>query len=273
MRNLLRFIINNQFIILFLLVEIVCFSLVVRYNNYQQARYINFSQSIYGYFAQKKDNLVQYLSLKEVNQQLAAENAFLKNQLESYKSEKKLPVVSVSDTTHKQQYSYIIAKIVNNSVNKQYNYITINKGSADGIEPEMAVIASDGIVGVVKSVSEHYSLIISLLNRDIKISSKLKKDNNFGSFVWSGENYRSGNLNDIPLHVKVQKGDSIVTTGYSAIFPEGIPVGIVTDVAIKGGDFFDIEAKIATDFKKLNYVYVIFNLKKQEQVSLEATVK
>jgi rod shape-determining protein MreC len=273
MRNLLRFIINNQFIFLFLLIEILSLSLVVQSNKYQQAKYINAAQDLTGYLSQKKSKILQYLYLKEMNLQLVSENQTLKNELEYYKHNNIAKPVIVEDTVHKQHYSYIISKVVNNTVNKQYNFITLDKGSADGVKPEMAVISSNGVVGIVESTTENYSLIISVLNRNLKVSAKLKKNNYFGSFEWPGINYRNGILNEIPLHVNINEGDTLVTSGFSAIFPEGILLGYVTDFTDRGGNFFKITLQLSNDFKNLNYVYIVTDYRKLEQQTLESLSK
>jgi len=276
MRNLLRFIINYQFTLLFLIIEIISITLVVRSNKYQQARYINFSQNINGYFSRKIGNFVQYFSLKEINSQLFNENEELKNELENYKqlsNSKTNSKIQFKDTLYKQQYTYIIAKVINNSINKQYNFITLDRGSNDGIQPEMAVISPTGIVGKVESVSAHYSLVMSVLNRNLKISAKIKKNNYFGSFEWSGINYRTGSLDEIPLHVKFAIGDTIITSGFSAIFPPGILVGYIKDFSVHGGSFYRIDVRIANDFKNLYYVYIVTNHQKDEQQLLENLYK
>jgi len=271
MRNLLRFIINNQFVILFFILEIIAITLIIRNNRYHNSRYLVFSQEVSGNLSKKRNNLVQYLSLKEDNDRLIAENLRLKNQLETFKSLRSKNYLT--EIPQNQRYTFLPATVINNSVNKQYNYITIDKGANDGIERDMAVIANDGVVGLVETVSENYSLLISLLNRNLKVSSKFKKNNYFGSFEWSGKSYRLAILNEIPLHVDVQKGDTIVTSGFSTLFPGGVPIGIVKDFSINSGTFFTIQLQIAVDFKKLNNVYVVKDYKKEEQLKLENTVR
>jgi rod shape-determining protein MreC len=272
MRNLLRFIINSQFTLLFLIIEIISLTLVVRSNKYQQSRYLNFSQNVNGYFSREIDDFVQYFYLKEINSQLINENHVLKNEVELLKQQgylKNKQLFHIKDTLNKQQYTYLVAKVINNSVNRQYNFLTINKGSQDGIEPNMAVISPNGVIGRVESVTDHYSLVMSVLNRNLKISAKIKKNNYFGSFEWSGINYRAGSLNEIPLHVNVAAGDTILTTGYSATFPVGIVVGFVTDFSVHGGSFYKINVRISNDFKNLYYVYVVMNQYRDEQLLLE----
>jgi rod shape-determining protein MreC len=268
MRNLLRFIIYNQFILLFLIFEIISISFIVNNNKYHKSKYLIFSQHISGIISEKRNNLVQYLSLKEINQQLVLENLKLKNQITSSGtiSSKNLKKENFLKT---MRYGYISANVINNSVNKQYNYITINKGILDGIETDMAVIAADGVVGLVESVSDNYAVVISLLNRNLKVSAKFKKNDYFGSFEWTGKNYRQAILNEIPLHVDVVKGDTIVTSGFSALFPEGVPLATVENFTIRSGTFFTIDLKITTDFKRLNNVYVIKDYKKAEQLMIE----
>jgi rod shape-determining protein MreC len=247
--------------------------LVIRSNKYQQAKYINAAQNITGYLSEKKSKILQYLYLKEINQQLVSENQILKNEVESYKHNIPAKPIIIEDTIHKQHYSYIISKVVNNTVNKQYNFITLDKGSVDGVKPEMSVISPNGVVGIVESVTENYSLVISVLNRNLKVSAKLKKNNYFGSFEWPGINYRKGQLNEIPLHVGINEGDTIVTSGFSAIFPEGVLLGYVTDFSDQGGNFFKISLQLSNDFKNLNYVYIITDYRKLEQQSLESISK
>lgn len=273
MRNLLRFIVNNQFTLLFLVIEFFSIALVVRHNNYQQAWYNNFSQNINGYLSQKKNNLIQYLSLKELNYQLSSENEALRNQIEQINIKNPTKQVIITDTIHKQHYSYIIAKVISNTVNKQYNYLTLDKGTSDGVKPEMAIISDHGVVGIVESATEHFTLVISLLNRNLKVSAKIKKNNCFGSFEWSGVNYRTGYLNEIPLHIPIAIGDTVVTTGFSSIFPEGISLGYITDFSIKGGNFYKIKLLISNEFKSLSYVYIVNNYQKEEQNQLESNLK
>ena len=166
------------------------------------------------------------------------------------------------------------AKVINNSTNRRNNYLTLNKGSKQGVKPEMGVICSDGIVGIVKDVSEHYCSVISFLHKDSRFSARIKKNGYIGSMVWNGYDETHGTLNDIAKHVKVSKGDTIVTSSYSAIFPDGVFIGIVDEVTSTGGNNFqDITVKLSTPFGKLSYVYIISNLYKDEQKALEEPLK
>lgn len=270
MKNLLHFIVRFHFTILFIFFEIVCLLLVVSYNNYQKTAFLNSSNSISGSIYSKVSSVTDYLSLVKTNEELNRENARLKNLLaESFKETIDSSFI-YNDSLFQQQYIYRTAKIINNSVNKQLNYITLNKGSLHGIEPEMAVVSVDGVVGVVKSVSNNYATVISLLNNRLKVSAKFKKNDYFGSLSWDGVDYRKAKLHDIPFHVKINVGDTIVTSNYSAVFPEGIVMGTVDEVIpSSGGNFQEIKVLLSNDFRSLSYVKVVGDLLKKERVELE----
>lgn len=230
---------------------------------------------INGNISNIQSRIMQYFDLKYTNQKLAEENVKLKNQLEYFRRQS-MPldkVIHARDSDEHKRFHYIGARIVNNSVNKQYNYYTINKGRKDGVEEEMGVISDQGVAGVIVSITDNYSLAISLLNRKLKISSKIKKNGYFGSFDWPGVNYQYGNLGEIPIHVDVAVGDTIVTSGFSSIFPEGILLGIVTGYRIKGGNFFEIDVKLTPDFKKLDQIYIVKNLEKEKILEIEKRIE
>jgi len=247
--------------------------LLVNYNNYQKSQFLNSSNSISGGIYEKVSSVTDYLSLAKTNEELSRENAKLNNLLgSSFKSSVDSSFM-YSDTLYRQQYIYRTAKIINNSVNKQLNYITLNKGRIHGIESDMGVVTANGVVGVVKSVSENYSSVISLLNSRIKISAKIKKNDYFGSLSWDGKDYRKALLLDIPFHVQVRKGDTIVTSGFSSTFPEGLTLGIIDEVLTSSGsNFQEVKVLLSNDFKSLSYVKVIGDLLKEERIELEEGV-
>ncbi|HEY9125169.1 MAG TPA: rod shape-determining protein MreC, partial [Bacteroidales bacterium] len=247
MNAIIRFIIKHQFVLLFLLLEIIALVLFVQNNGYQKIKYQAFAQDFDGYLMHKRHRIGQYFGLKEVNNKLSAENLMLRRQIEMLKAEKANKDTAVNFT------SYIGARVIDNSVNKPYNYVLVDKGAKDGVKPEMAVISNQGVVGLVASVSKNYSLVASVLNRKIKVSAKIKKNGYFGSFEWDGLNYRYAYLHDIPYHAEVKAGDTIVTSGYSLIFPENIPVGVIDEVDSTGGNFLNIRTKLSVDYKKLDF--------------------
>ncbi len=270
MRNFFHFIIRNHFILLFLLLEIVSFYMVVNFNSYQRASWISSSSNISGGVYRSFSNASQYLKLQQINEELAKENTFLRSQLPSSFKDSKDYFSLVYDSLNKRQYTYRTAKVINNSVNKHFNYITLNKGSNNGIVKEMGVISSKGVVGIIKDVSDHYSSVISILNTRLLISGKLKESGFFGALGWDGSDYRYAWLNEIPIHAPVSVGDLIVTSGFSSIFPEGILIGSVETVEKgKGESFYRIKVKLSVDFKDLSYVEVISNNMRDEQLNLE----
>ena len=270
MRNIFTFLWRSHFFILFLLFEVLCVYLIVQNNTYQRASFINSSNALSASIYSSVNDFSDYLSLKKTNEMLANENALLRMQLKAAFYENKYDTIHRKDTTLRQQYTYIPAKVINNSVGKRNNYLTLNKGSMHGIKPEMAVISSTGVVGIVKDVSEHFCSVLSLLHKDTRISAKLSKTAYFGSLVWQGGNPQYATLMDIPKHVQLKAGDLIVTSGFSSIFPENITVGTIEKFEIKPGDnFYTIKVLLSTNFNKINYVYVVSNLYKEEVKQLE----
>jgi rod shape-determining protein MreC len=273
MRSLIRFILNNNFFILFILFETVALLMVFQNNNYQKAFATNFSRNISGYISSNLYSLKQYLVLSEINKALIEENTKLRNSLISSYKQRVTNTGNIEfDSAWARQYEYIPARVIMNSVNKQNNFIYIDKGSIHGMQTDMAVISSTGVVGIVTGVSDNFSTIIPLLNTDLRISSKLKNTHYFGSLHWDGRNPEFAILNEIPHHVSLNAGDTIVTSGFSAIFPEGIMVGTIDDFKIEGGNFFSVRVNLSTDFRKLNYVYAIDNILKEELLELERII-
>lgn len=273
MRNFIQFLVKNSFIFLFLSLEIVAFFLIVKNNEYQSSKVFNSSNYLVGNLMASVKEVKDYLQLKEVNQNLAQQNAELLSK--DKRSFVKIfgNSVVINDTTYYQKYVYTTAKVINNSTNNRENYLTLDQGEINGIKPGMAVIGTNGVVGIVKNVSPHFSSIISLLHQKISISGKIKKSNYFGSVMWDSDqnNHRTALLKEIPSHVQLQKGDTIITSGFSTIFPEGVPIGIVKDFDLpKGSNFYEITIELTTDFKQVSHVYIVKSLTKEEQQSLEA---
>jgi len=246
----------------------------VQHNDYQKSSFINTTNDFFASVNQKINNIYDYFNLKEINRQLAEENAKLRSrEIKSFNATDK-NVFTVNDTTYKQDYTYIDAKVVNSSINRRKNYLTLNKGYLSGIKKDMGVISPDGVVGIVSDVSPNYATVMSVLHLDTKISAKLKKSGQIGSLVWPGINYRKGKLKDMPTHVVLHKGDTIVTSGFSAIFPEGINIGYVIGYNLKDGEmFYDVDLALAVDYNNLSYVYVVNNIFKTEQKLLENKTK
>jgi rod shape-determining protein MreC len=273
MRNLLNFLARYNNLIIFLILEGIAFYMLTNGNSYQNSRIVNSVRSVTRGIAKRIYSTRSYISLHEINAKLAAENVALKNNIGQLVRNENLTFAAVNDSLHKQQYTHTSAEVTDNSINKQKNFFTINKGTNQGIRTDMAVIDGSSVAGVVVGCSGNYSVVMSLLNLDFKLSARLKSNGYFGSLSWDGRDYRHVILSEIPQHVLVNVGDTIETTGYSAIFPEGILVGTVSDYEKYGGDFYKISILLMTDFKKLHFVDVIGNMKKTEQLQLEKLFK
>ena len=210
-----------------------------------------------------------YLNLRVINEKLAEENIALRNRIGIKDNKENSLFFSSTDSIYKQQYIHTSGEIVNNSTNRQKNFFTVNKGERQGIKVDMAVLSENSVAGVIVSCSENYSVAMSLLNLDFRLSARIKPSGYFGSLNWNGRDAQYAFLNEIPQHVYINVGDTIETTGFSAIFPEGVLIGTVMDYEKQGGDFFKITVLLATDFKKLHFVDIVGNMKKTEQLQLE----
>lgn len=269
MRNLLNFLLKYNNIVIFIILDSIALSLLVTRNEYHNTRIVKGMQAITRGMQERISNGKAYLHLRDINYNLAAENARLKEALQKTKGKGTLAFTSVNDTVFRQQYRYTPSEVVNNSVNKQKNYFTLNKGKLQGISVDMAVTTGNSIAGVIVGCSDNYSVAISLLNIDFRVSARIKSNGYFGSLNWDGRNHRYAVLNEIPQNVSIAIGDTIETTGYSAIFPEGIQIGTVSDLKKSGSDFYRIKVELTTDFKKIHYVDIIGNLKREEKISIE----
>jgi rod shape-determining protein MreC len=230
----------------------------------------SFSQSVRDYF-----------QLSEVNRMLAEENASLKKALDQQRKQDypaanvliDSTALTIPDTTAVNRYEFISAKVVNNHVDFFKNFITIDKGKDAGIEPGMAVISPQGVVGKVKIVSSHYSVVTSILHIDVMVSAILKRTEHFGTIQWDGRNPDIVEFKYIPPHAAPVKGDTVITSGYNAIFPEGVMIGVIDDVKLNNAAlFYDLKVKLSQDFRKLSFVNVVKNHRQEEQDSVEQVI-
>lgn len=275
MKNLFLFLWRNNYTIFFLLLEVWCFYLIIMNNNFQNASAFNSSNKAVAKVMEGINYFNEYINLKTTNSSLARENAQLRSLLPEAYYDTGIVRNFISDTSKIRQYSFLTAKVINNSVNRRNNYLSLNKGSVQGVKSEMGVITGSGVVGMVKNVSEHYCTVMSLLNKDARISARFKNNNYFGSLLWEGFDPKIAELKEIAKHVTFKTGDSIVTTAYSAVFPENIMIGTVQSFEIKPGDnFYTIHVKLSVDFSNISYVNIVDNALKSEQQQIEAeTIK
>ncbi len=271
MKNLFTFLWKYQFFFLFVLLEVFSVLFLVKNSYYQSSVIINSTNGITGNILNVYTNITEYLALKKANKILAEENAAFFNRLPGSFIKTDTASFFLHDTLYRQQYKYVAAKVISNSTNRRNNFLKLNKGSVQGINKEMAVITSGGIVGQVIEVSDHFSSVMSVLNMHSRISVKMKTSRQIGTLIWNGENYRIGTMTDIPSHTQLIKGDTVITSGFSHIFPEGVNIGTVEDFRISPGDnFYTADIKYAIDYNTVYYVYVVQNLQLDEILELEA---
>ncbi len=268
MKDLIRFFSKNTFFFLFLLLEGLSFLLIAQHNSFQKSFIVNSSRTVSGFIYQNLQAYREYFHLRKINQSLLSENSKLLNELSLVRDDsiRNNFYLSLPDG---KQYNYYSVRVVNNSVSKQYNYITLDAGRKQGLAEDMAVISEKGVVGIITGISENFAVVLPVLNRDFRISAKILRNNYFGVAEWDGFSNQIILLKEIPSHADVRLGDTIVTSGHSAIFPEGILIGTVSQINIGDGNFYDIKLNLSNDFSNLYYLAVINNSKKEEQISLE----
>ncbi len=278
MRDLINFIIRfSSWLVFAFYVTLSCIMLF-NHNPYQRHVLLTSANSISSSIYGMANSVTSYFNLRSINEDLQMRNASLetevislRKQVDNYRLQ-----AEYNDSSKivkpLQQYNFIIAHVINNSISRPYNYITIEKGSEDGLRPEMGVVDHSGVVGVVNVVGKHYSRVISLLNPDFRLSCKIKGSDVFGSLVWDGKNSEEALLEELPKHTVYNTGDTIITSGYSAMFPEGIPVGTVIKSASADDDnFFTLRIKLMTDFSQLSTVRIIDNKNINEIKEVEAS--
>lgn len=249
--------------------------MVIKNENYQRSIFLTSGNEVVSTLYDWDNSFFEFLNLKTANKNLSEENTTLKNQVLNLKNELAVLHPIRRDSIDfrippEMQYRFISAKVINCSTNKLQNYITIDRGSKDGIKPDMGVVNNDGVVGIVKNVSDNFAVVIPILNPKLEISCRLKRNNYIGALMWNGEDTRFANLTDIARHVELSLGDTLITSGLTPSFPEGIPVGRVEDFKLNQSDaYYSIKVELAVDFKTISYVKIINYLNFKEQRDLE----
>lgn len=249
--------------------------MIVNNKTYQRSVFLSSSNSVVAGLYEWSNSVVEFFKLRAANDNLSQENTALKNQIITLQNEIAALHPQKADSAHfrippEMQYRFIAAKVISCTTNKLQNYITLDKGSLDGIAPDMGVVSDEGVVGIVKNVSRQFSVVIPILNPKIEISCRFTKNKYTGGLVWGGQDDRFANLTDIARHVEFSLGDSLVTSGLTSTFPEGIPVGTVEDFKINDSDaYYTIKVRLSVDFRTLSHVKVINYLNYKEQRDLE----
>lgn len=268
MQQIINFLIRNKNNLIFLLLFIFSFYLTVTAHSFHRSRLLSSANFVTGNVYSWQNNIENYFYLKDYNRRLIDENKKLRSVLTNLND-----TISYSSfldsTSFEGTFQIRTAEVVNNNYSHVNNYITINQGSNSYIKPDMGVITSEGIVGIVDKVSENYSSVISILNSKSKINAQLQDSNHFGSLIWNGEDPNIVQLVDVPRLAPIEKGDTISTGGKSFIFPEGIPIGTVESYGIEGNDsYFTINVQLFNDMTNIGYVYILENRDKEEIMKL-----
>ena len=268
MQQIFNFVLKNSNRLLFLLLLVLSFLLTIQSHSYHKSKIISSANFFTGGIYQRINTVDEYFGLRAQNEELAQENARLKAILFNQKDTTKLPEIDTIKGVKKTVIT--VAKVIHNTYSIQENFITINKGSASGIKPNMGVINSAGIVGIVDNTSKNFATIISLLNVNIKINAKIKKSNHFGTLSWNGKSTGFAQLTDVPRLAGVRKGDTIVTGAESTVFPENIGIGTIDKVYTeKETNYYTLDIKLFNDMTNLGHVYVIKNKDADEIINLE----
>ena len=246
MQNLLKILLRYSNFLVFVLLEVAAFMLIVYNHAAPRSSVLSTANSVAAWQYETVSNVTGYFHLRQQNDQLARENAALRNQLAAVEGAEIL--------------SYQSAKVVQMTTNRLHNYLTINCGAQDGIQLGQGVRNEDGVVGIVRTVGSHYSVVMPIINTQNNLSCRFRKNDYIGTLQWDGKDSRFALLTDVAAHMVVNAGDTIVTSGLSPVFPEGIPVGIVeSSVLYEGDSYYTIRVRLSTNFKRLKYVEVIHN--------------
>jgi rod shape-determining protein MreC len=268
MQQIFNFIFKNSYRMLFLLLMIIAVSLTIQSHSYHKSKVISSANFFTGGVYEMTSNVEGYFNLKVKNEELAKENARLKGLLFNIKDSTKVP--NLDSIKGIKKTDIIISKVIKNSYSNQVNFLTLNSGSKQGVKPEMGVINSLGIVGVIENTSTNYSTVLSILNTESPLNAKVKKSNHIGSLTWNGKNTGFVQLTDVPRLATVRKGDTIVTGAQSTIFPENIGIGTIEKIYIDNEtNLYMIDVRLFNDMTSLGHVYIIRNKDREEIINLE----
>lgn len=276
MRNLLDFLIKYSKWFLFIIYVIISCMLLFNNNPYQHYIYLTSANKVSSLVFKTSGMVTSYFHLHDINEDLQRQNASLESEVIWLRKQlalrqEEITADSIARDSSLRQFDFILAHVISNSVSRVNNYITIEKGRLDSVKPEMGVVDQNGVVGIVNIVGDRSARVISLLNPKMRLSCKVKGREYFGSLVWDGKSPHEALLEEMPRHEKFKKGDTIVTSGYSAVFPEGIPVGtIISHEKEHDDNFYALRIKLFTDFTTLSTVRVIRNNMKDELMGIQA---
>ncbi|NER18271.1 rod shape-determining protein MreC [Spongiivirga citrea] len=269
MQQIFNFIFRNKNFLLFLLLFVLSMIFTVQSHSYHRSKFVNSANFLSGGIYSAFSNIDEYFALKSTNEELVEENLRLRKMLFN-PSDSLANQITIDSTSFDKNYILVSTKVIQNDFTRRDNFLTIKKGSSQGIEPDMGVFNSKGIVGIIDKTSSGYSTVISILNSTSQINAEIKKTQNFGTLKWDGKSPYTVQLADVPKRARIAIGDSIITGGRSTIFPKGIHIGAIKDFKLDGSEnYYEIEVELFNDMTKLNNVYVIKNKDAEEIKALQ----
>ena len=270
MQQILSFFFKNKHILLFFLLELIAIIFTIQSHSFHKSKFVNSANYITGGIYNKINNVKEFLFLKKENIRLAQENIELKNLLNLQGISDSTMNITVIDTLkYHQKFNFIAGKVINNEFRKSNNYLTLNKGSVNGIKSDMGVVSSKGIIGITKSVSKHYATVLSVLNVNYQINVRLIDSDHFGSLSWDSKDYKTVQLLYLPIQASIKIGDTLISGGKSTIFPEGILVGTIKSFSTNNNNYENISVTLFNDMSAVGHVEIIDNLDKVEIKNLE----
>lgn len=273
MQQLIYFIRKFRYFLLFILLETVAFIFIIQHHSFHKSKFINSANAITGGIYNTVSSVNDFFYLKTENKRLIEENTLLKNLLNKSDLELNKDNFKLNDSAkYGQKYEYSYGKIINNNYTNRNNTLTLNKGTNQGVTSDLGVVNSKGIIGVTKSTSNNYATVLSILNTKSMINVRLKNSNHYGTLIWNGKDYNVLQLIDIPRQAQIKTGDTIITGGKSAIFPEGIKIGAVRNFKFENNQYKNIDILLFNDMSAIGYVQIVKNLERIEQKNLESNI-
>ena len=268
MQQIFNFIFKNSNRLLFLLLLGISLSLTIQSHSFHRSKIISSANFLSGGVYEKVNNLNEYLNLKTENEALALENAKLKSLI--FNKKDTTAIKKLDSLKGIESGDILVSKVIHNSYSTHENYLTLNSGELEGVKPDMGVINSLGIIGIIENTSPNYATVISILNKKFQINAKIKKSNHFGSLIWNGKSTGFVQLIDVPRLAAIRKGDTIVTGGQSVIFPENVNIGTIDKIEIDNQtNYYTINVKLFNDMTNLGHVYIITRKDREEIINLE----
>jgi len=274
LKNLILFVFKNIHWLLFLILVYISLALINHNTGFQRSQWMAVVREFTGNVYTVSNSFRAYLHLNTINEQLSAQIAELETRVSNYEAQianyRLLQQDSLPPLPSQSPYKYIAARVINNTTTRSENYLTLNKGADEGLGADMGVLTVSGVVGMVEVSSSHFSRVISILNPKFKLSCMLKSNQYAGPLVWDGKDSRYTYLTELPVHITTFVGDTVVTSGYSAVFPKNIPVGVVESLPeSKNGIYASIKVRLFVDFNNINEVRVVSNEYRKDQLQVE----